>query len=233
MTDRRRDRRDGRGDQTVPRRHRAQPRVRGLSPRRGARGRRRERRRQVDADERAGGRISAQRGRDPDRREAGPFRVAAGQPRRGNRRGLSGTRPLPDHDRRGKRDDGGDGGGAGGLVRPQAADARGDARGAPAARDAEARSRREDRAPVGGRDATRRDRCGRSSAGARPRARRAELRDLQARKRAAVRRRPPASKRRGREWCTFPIAFRRCSIWRTASRSCAMAGWSRRWRTGA
>ncbi len=101
----------------------------GFRAGRSPRCRRRKRRRQVDADERAGGRISAGRGRDPDWWKVRSLLVAAGQPRRGHRRSVSGARPLPDNECRGKRYDVGTGDKARGLDGPPAADAKRDAHG--------------------------------------------------------------------------------------------------------
>ena len=192
---------------------------------RSARGRRRERRRQVDPDEHSGGRISAERGRDPDRRQAGSLRLAAGQPRRGHRRGVPGARPLPDHERRRKRND------VGHWRRgpwPRLSPGRGcevETRAALlAARNAKTRSRREGRRPVGSR------RCNSSRSPRRcvsapgcscSTSRTQQFPSAKASGCSTVVRQLRGE---GVPSCTFRIASRKCSISRIASRSCATAG---------
>ena len=70
-----------RDHEAVPRHRRERPRRLRPAPGRGARAARRERRRQVDADERPLRALPARRGRDPDQRQAGRARLAEGRDR--------------------------------------------------------------------------------------------------------------------------------------------------------
>ena len=94
------DRRDARHQQGVRRRARAARRQPRALPRRDPRPRRRQLRRQVDADEDPDRRLPARRRRDPRRRPAGALQEPAREPRRRHRDDLPGLRALREHGRR-------------------------------------------------------------------------------------------------------------------------------------